>query len=112
MAKVQRGGKIPSDSTNVMRCSVPGGEGVAKSWPKERSEAGCRSALDKDGSRKKKQVAGEVRWGRNERILEGQEWAWKCLENLLGGALGHGHRQDELWGGSEETGQRRSFGGS
>ena len=54
--------------------------------------------MDKDGGRKKKRVAGEVRWGRNERTLEGQEWAWKCLENLLGGALGHGHRQDKLWG--------------
>lgn len=27
----------------------------------------------------------------------GRRWAWKCLGNLFGGALGHDHCKEELW---------------
>lgn len=52
----------------------------------------------KKGQKKKKKETGAWSsiWGRNEWALVGQGWAWKCLENLLGRVLGHGHCQDEL----------------
>lgn len=63
-----------------------------------RNEEGHRSALGKEGAKKKKKETGAWSsiWGRNEWALVGQGWAWKCLENLLGRVLGHGHCQDEL----------------
>lgn len=49
------------------------------------------------GGGRKKQVPGEERRGRDERALRCRSGHGNAEKASLGGALGYGHRQDELW---------------
>lgn len=73
--------------------------GPEETGVKERPEAGAGVLCTKTRGWKKEQVPAEERRGRDERALRCRSGHGNAEKASLGGALGCGHRQDELWEG-------------